>query len=460
MYREDTIAGISTATGEGGIGIVRISGENAIEIAARIFKSHKNKDVKNMKSYTMMYGHIVDPETSEIVDEVILSCMRAPYTYTKEDIIEINCHGGSVAVRRVLAVVLAAGARIAEPGEFTKRAFLNGRIDLSQAEAVIDLIRSKTDEGMKLALSQTQGKLSQRIKDIMEDLVKILSHIGAAVDFPEEDVEEVVTGDIIEISQAIIKKMDSLLINADKGKIIREGLDTIIVGKPNVGKSSLLNALVEESRAIVTDIPGTTRDVIEEYININGIPIRLVDTAGIREAGDIVEKIGIEKSREYIQRAELIIFIIDVSRKIDKEDEDIINLIKDKKTIVVLNKCDLDIKADVDYIRNAFKSSVIVDAVIKSDEGVDQIKSAISDEVYKGNVSLNDVYITNVRHRDIIKRAQMSIKKGLDTLESGIPIDFASIEFKEAYLTLGEITGDTVSDDIIDRIFKDFCVGK
>lgn len=460
MYREDTIAGISTATGEGGIGIVRISGENAIEIAARIFKSHKNKDVKNMKSYTMMYGHIVDPETSEIVDEVILSCMRAPYTYTKEDIIEINCHGGSVAVRRVLAVVLAAGARIAEPGEFTKRAFLNGRIDLSQAEAVIDLIRSKTDEGMKLALSQTQGKLSQKIKDIMEDLVKILSHIGAAVDFPEEDVEEVVTGDIIEISQAIIKKMDSLLINADKGKIIREGLDTIIVGKPNVGKSSLLNALVEESRAIVTDIPGTTRDVIEEYININGIPIRLVDTAGIREAGDIVEKIGIEKSREYIQRAELIIFIIDVSRKIDKEDEDIINLIKDKKTIVVLNKCDLDIKADVDYIRNAFKSSVIVDAVIKSDEGVDQIKSAISDEVYKGNVSLNDVYITNVRHRDIIKRAQMSIKKGLDTLESGIPIDFASIEFKEAYLTLGEITGDTVSDDIIDRIFKDFCVGK
>lgn len=460
MYREDTIAGISTATGEGGIGIVRISGENAIEIAARIFKSHKNKDVKTMKSYTMMYGHIVDPETSEIVDEVILSCMRAPYTYTKEDIIEINCHGGSVAVRRVLAVVLAAGARIAEPGEFTKRAFLNGRIDLSQAEAVIDLIRSKTDEGMKLALSQTQGKLSQKIKDIMEDLVKILSHIGAAVDFPEEDVEEVVTGDIIEISQAIIKKMDSLLINADKGKIIREGLDTIIVGKPNVGKSSLLNALVEESRAIVTDIPGTTRDVIEEYININGIPIRLVDTAGIREAGDIVEKIGIEKSREYIQRAELIIFIIDVSRKIDKEDEDIINLIKDKKTIVVLNKCDLDIKADVDYIRNAFKSSVIVDAVIKSDEGVDQIKSAISDEVYKGNVSLNDVYITNVRHRDIIKRAQMSIKKGLDTLESGIPIDFASIEFKEAYLTLGEITGDTVSDDIIDRIFKDFCVGK
>lgn len=460
MYREDTIAGISTATGEGGIGIVRISGENAIEIAARIFKSHKNKDVKTMKSYTMMYGHIVDPETSEIVDEVILSCMRAPYTYTKEDIIEINCHGGSVAVRRVLAMVLAAGARIAEPGEFTKRAFLNGRIDLSQAEAVIDLIRSKTDEGMKLALSQTQGKLSQKIKDIMEDLVKILSHIGAAVDFPEEDVEEVVTGDIIEISQAIIKKMDSLLINADKGKIIREGLDTIIVGKPNVGKSSLLNALVEESRAIVTDIPGTTRDVIEEYININGIPIRLVDTAGIREAGDIVEKIGIEKSREYIQRAELIIFIIDVSRKIDKEDEDIINLIKDKKTIVVLNKCDLDIKADVDYIRKAFKSSVIVDAVIKSDEGVDQIKSAISDEVYKGNVSLNDVYITNVRHRDIIKRAQMSIKKGLDTLESGIPIDFASIEFKEAYLTLGEITGDTVSDDIIDRIFKDFCVGK
>ncbi|SEF98176.1 tRNA modification GTPase trmE [Caloramator fervidus] len=455
----DTIAAISTAIGEGGIGIVRLSGDKSLEIASKIFKSAKGKDVKNMKSYTMLYGYVIDPDTDEIVDEVILSYMKAPYTYTREDIVEINCHGGVLAVRKVLSLVLKNGARLAEPGEFTKRAFLNGRIDLSQAEAVIDLIRAKTDDSLNLAVNQLKGKLSEKIKHLMDKLLGSLAHIEATVDFPEDEVDELVVNKLLDDLNYVYNEIDYLIKNAESGKIFRDGLKTTIVGKPNVGKSSLLNAFLQEKRAIVTDIPGTTRDVIEEYINIDGIPVILVDTAGIRETEDIVENIGVEKSKEYIQNADLIIFMMDGSRPLEKEDEDIMDLIEGKNVIAVVNKIDLPIKIDMDYINKRFKN--VVKASVKDEHGVEEIKKAIADLVFKGKVSSkNDILVTNVRHKDALIKANESILKGIQTIKSNLPLDLASIELKEAYLKLGEITGNTVAEDIIDRIFCDFCIGK
>ncbi|GIW48550.1 MAG: tRNA modification GTPase MnmE [Caloramator sp.] len=460
MFLEDTIAAISTPVGEGGIGIVRMSGKDSLSILEKIFKSYKGKNVKDMKSYTMMYGFIIDPNTDEKVDEVIISYMKAPNTYTREDIVEINCHGGVVAVKRILSLVLKNGARLAEPGEFTKRAFLNGRIDLSQAEAVIDLIRAKTSESMHIALEQSQGKLSKRIKDIMNRLLGILAHIEASVDFPEDDIENVVSSKIINDSNEIIKELEHLIKNAETGKILREGLNTSIVGKPNVGKSSLLNALLEEKRAIVTDIPGTTRDVIEEYINIRGIPVKIIDTAGIRETQDIVEKIGVEKSKEYIEKSDLILFMIDSSRPLDDEDLEIIELIKNKKVIVVINKIDLPMELNLDIIKSNFNEENIVFASINTEKGVEDIKQKIEDFVFSGEVKSKDIFVTNVRHKDILFKAKESILKGIETIELGLPLDIASVEYKDAYLKLGEITGDTAAEDIIDRIFSDFCIGK
>lgn len=460
VYMDDTIAGISTAPGEGAIGIVRMSGKDSIKIADRIIKSKKGKLIKDMKTYTMMYGYVVDPKNNEPVDEVIVSLMRAPRTYTREDVVEINCHGGMMAVRKILSLALENGARLAEPGEFTRRAFLNGRIDLSQAEGVMDLIRSKTEASMKIALSQTQGKLSKKVKQLMEKLIRILSHIGAAVDFPEEDVEDVVIPDILKISREINQEIKTMLDSSDAGKIIREGLNVTIVGKPNVGKSSLLNALIDENRAIVTDVPGTTRDTIEEYINIQGIPVRLIDTAGIRASEDVVEKIGINKSIEYMEKSDLILFLLDSSRPIDEEDREIINKIKDKKAIYIINKSDLPNRIDMKEVEMFAGSSPIIHTSINNNIGIEDIKTAIAKTVYKGDINLGDVYVTNVRHNDLLRKAEESIQSAINTLNNGLPIDFASIDFRDAYMKLGEITGDTVEDDIIDRIFKDFCVGK
>lgn len=460
MLVSDTIAAVSTPVGEGGIGIVRISGDESIHILKKVFKSVKGKDVLEMKSYTMLYGHIIDPQNGEIVDEVIVSYMKAPNTYTREDIVEINCHGGMIAVKRILALILKNGARLAEPGEFTKRAFLAGRIDLSQAEAVIDLIRSKTDESMKIAMEQVQGRLSIKINAIMHRLLGILAHIEAAVDFPEDDIDDVVSKGILENGEGITTQIDELIMGAETGKILRDGLSTIIVGKPNVGKSSLLNALLQEKRAIVTDIPGTTRDVIEEYINIKGIPIKLVDTAGIREAKDIVEQIGVEKSKEYIDKADLVIFMIDASKPIEDEDARIIELVKNKRVILVINKYDLPVVVDEGYFSKVFNTSPTIHTSINIEKGIEDIKRSIVEMVYGGKVSIKDVYVTNIRHKDILIKAKESVYKGIETLKLGYPIDMAAIDFKDAYLKLGEITGDTVADDIIDRIFRDFCIGK
>lgn len=460
MNLDDTIVAISTAIGEGGIGIVRMSGEEALNILNRVFKSFKEKSTMEMKSFTMRYGHIIDKETKEKVDEVIVSYMKAPNTYTKEDVVEVNCHGGVVAVRRVLSLLLKNGARLAEPGEFTKRAFLNGRIDLSQAEAVIDLIRAKTDESMEIALEQSEGKLSNKVRKLMDKLLGMLAHVEAAVAFPEDDIENIVNDEMIENGKILGAEIDALIENAGTGKILREGLNTIIVGKPNVGKSSLLNELLQEKRAIVTDIPGTTRDVIEEYINIKGIPVKLVDTAGIRSTHDVVESIGVEKSKEYIEKSDLVIFMIDNSRPVEKEDEEIINIIKGKKIIVVVNKTDLPKAADIEYVKGKLSMVPFIFTSISTENGVELIKDKISELVFEGHIRPKDISVTNVRHRDALIKAKEGIQRGIDAIVSGLPLDFAGIEFKDAYLKLGEITGDTVEEDIIDRIFADFCIGK
>jgi tRNA modification GTPase len=413
-----------------------------------------------MKSFTIRYGHIIDNETNEKIDEVIVSYMKAPNTYTKEDVVEVNCHGGVVAVRRVLSLVLKNGARLAEPGEFTKRAFLNGRIDLSQAEAVIDLIRAKTDESMKIALELSEGKLSKKVKVLMDRLLGMLAHVEAAVAFPEDDIENIVNDEMIENGKKIINEIDLLIQSARTGKILREGLNTIIVGKPNVGKSSLLNELLQEKRAIVTDIPGTTRDAIEEYINIKGIPVKLVDTAGIRSTHDVVESIGVEKSKEYIEKSDLVIFMIDNNRPIEDEDEEIIKIIIGKKVIVVVNKTDLPKLVDIEYVKSKLDNTPFIFTSINTENGIELIKDKIADMVFEGHIKPKDISVTNVRHRDALVKARESVQRGIDTIVSGLPLDFAGIDFKDAYLRLGEITGDTVEEDIIDRIFTDFCIGK
>lgn len=460
MLTDDTIAAISTALGEGGIGIVRISGDKSMNILKKVFKSAKGKDVSKLHSYSMMHGYIVDPKTNEKIDEVIVSYMKKPSTYTREDVVEINCHGGVIAVRRVLQLTLDNGARLAEPGEFTKRAFLNGRIDLSQAEAVMDLIRAKTDESMKIALEQSEGKLSKQVEKINNKILDILAHIEAEVEFSEEDIDEVVNEKVIKDCEEVKGQMEDLLKNADKGKILREGLNVIIVGKPNVGKSSLLNALLEEKRAIVTDVPGTTRDTIEEYINIDGIPVKLIDTAGIREARNEVEKIGVERTKECIDKADLILFMIDGSREIDDEDMKIIEIAKNRDVIVIINKHDLPMNVDIEYIKKTFYNKPVLYVSVKTNEGISSIKEEITNFVYKGKVSVKDIYVTNIRHKKALNDAIESIENGITTIKNGYPIDMASIDIKDAYLKLGEITGKTVSEDIIDRIFTNFCIGK
>ena len=440
--------------------IVRISGDKSMNILKKVFKSAKGKDVSKLHSYSMMHGYIIDPKTNEKIDEVIVSYMKKPSTYTREDVVEINCHGGVIAVRRVLQLTLDNGARLAEPGEFTKRAFLNGRIDLSQAEAVMDLIRAKTDESMKIALEQSEGKLSKQVEKINNKILDILAHIEAEVEFSEEDIDEVVNEKVIKDCEEVKGQMEDLLKNADKGKILREGLNVIIVGKPNVGKSSLLNALLEEKRAIVTDVPGTTRDTIEEYINIDGIPVKLIDTAGIREARNEVEKIGVERTKECIDKADLILFMIDGSREIDDEDMKIVEIAKNRDVIVIINKHDLPMNVDIEYIKKTFYNKPVLYVSVKTNEGVSSIKEEITNFVYKGKVSVKDIYVTNIRHKKALNDAIESIENGITTIKNGYPIDMASIDIKDAYLKLGEITGKTVSEDIIDRIFTNFCIGK
>ena len=459
MKEFDTICGIATAQGEGGIAIIRVSGSKSLDIVGKIFQGKNKFDINTMKTYTMKYGNIIDISSGEVIDEVIISYMKGPRSFTAEDVVEINCHGGVVSTNRVLEEVIKSGARIAEPGEFTKRAFLNGRIDLSQAEAVIDIINAKTDLSMKSALMQSEGLISKEIVDLRESLISTIAHIEATVDYPEDDLEEVTADMAIRDLEVVRSHIKKLIDTAEEGKILREGLSTVIVGKPNVGKSSLLNALTKENRAIVTDIPGTTRDVIEEYINIAGVPIKIVDTAGIRETDDIVEKIGVERSRQKIEEADLIILILDSSRELSDEDKEIINHIKDKKHIILLNKNDLNSKIKKDELVD-LNSSNIFSISAKTGEGINDVKNTIKELFFKGEISSNNVIITNTRHKEALFRAYESILSSIEVLKNTFAIDLASIDIRNAWTFLGEITGDSLEENIIDKIFKDFCLGK
>ncbi|MBU3075648.1 tRNA uridine-5-carboxymethylaminomethyl(34) synthesis GTPase MnmE [Clostridium estertheticum] len=458
MKEFDTIAAISTSIGEGGISIIRISGDKAINIVDSIFVGNNNRKLNDFKSYTMRYGHIIDKDGVRL-DEVIISYMKGPKSFTAEDTIEINCHGGVVGTNRILQEVIRSGARIAEPGEFTKRAFLNGRIDLSQAEAVMDIIRAKTELSMKSALMQSEGSISREIKNVRNKLLSVIAHIEVTVDYPEEDIEDVTANEVREEVTLIISEIDMLLSTADEGKILREGLSTVIVGKPNVGKSSLLNALVKEKRAIVTEVPGTTRDAIEEYISIEGIPVKIVDTAGIRETDDIVEKIGVETSKQKIDEADLVILMLDSSMDLSREDIEIIDYIKEKKYIVLLNKSDLGGKIDISELRN-LKSKYITEISIKTGFGLDDLKNNIKDLFFNGEIKTEGVFVTNNRHKQALIRAKENLESSLNALEYTSAIDLASIDIRNAWMNLGEITGEALDEDIIHKIFSEFCLGK
>ena len=451
---DDCIAAISSATGEAGIGIVRMTGEGCVDVLDSVFKrANDNADLINRK---MTYGHIVDD--NEIVDEVLVCYMKAPHTYTREDVVEIYTHGGVVAVRKVLEVLLNNGARLAEAGEFTKRAFLNGRIDLSQAEAIIDMIKAKTDKAYSVSMKQLEGSVNRNIKQLRDKLLDMLSHVEYSINFTEDMQDELDNTPVLNEGKEVLDKLKKLSESANRGRIIRDGINTTIIGKPNVGKSSLLNALLKENRAIVTDIPGTTRDVIEEYIDLDGISLKINDTAGIRDTEDIVEKIGVEKSVSFISDSDLIIAIFDSSREFDDEDRKILDLIRDKKSIVLLNKIDLDGEFDVDENLEGIE---VIHTSIKNNEGIEDLENKIIEMFNDGYIEANnDNIITNIRHRDIINKAIKSLESSLHDMESGVPIDCFEVDLRNAWEILGEITGETVDDDVLNKIFSDFCIGK
>ncbi|ADH61943.1 tRNA modification GTPase TrmE [Thermoanaerobacter mathranii subsp. mathranii str. A3] len=457
----DTIAAISTFPGEAGIGIVRISGDDALEIISKIFKPYKAKDIKKVKSHTLHYGHIVDPETQEIYDEVLVSIMKKPNTYTREDIVEINCHGGIVITSKILELVLKQGARLAEPGEFTKRAFLNGRIDLSQAEAVIDIITAKTMLANKYAQKQLAGYVGSRIKEMKDKIMGLLVHLLALIDFPEEDVEELERKEMLETAKEIVEDIDKLIVSSESGRIIREGLKTAIIGKPNVGKSSLLNALLKENRAIVTDIPGTTRDIIEEYINVKGIPIKLIDTAGIRDTDELVEKIGVERSKEVLAEADLILFVLDASRELSEEDYQIFDILTEKNIIFVLNKIDLPKKIDESKLKSLIKDGIIIEVSTVERIGLEKLENAIYDLVFRGDINLREEeIIINSRHKEALINAKKYMESCVKAIEMGYSEDLITIDLNAALDQLGKITGETATEDLINEIFERFCVGK
>ncbi|MBO8138525.1 MAG: tRNA uridine-5-carboxymethylaminomethyl(34) synthesis GTPase MnmE [Desulfotomaculum sp.] len=458
----DTIAAIATPLGEGGIGIVRISGPEAINVGKKIFKPKYNKNWFNGPGFRIVYGHAVDNETNEIIDEVLLSLMRAPKSFTGEDVIEINCHGGILPLKKILELALKSGARLAEPGEFSKRAFLNGKLDLAQAESIINIIRSKTGTGLKISMNQLQGRLSDKINDLQENLLNIMARIEAVIDFPEDDIEETSLNEIYSQCKDTLKEIDLLIASAESGKIYQEGLRTVIVGKPNVGKSSLLNALLKEKRAIVTDIPGTTRDIIEEYINIKGIPLKIIDTAGLRETEDVVEKIGVNKSKELINKSDLILFILDAAEGMTEEDYEIKKLIDEKNVIVIINKIDVqDNQTNVQNIKEQFNNLPVIEISALYEKGLEKLEQVIYEKVMGGQISLDDqVLVTNVRHKQSLEKAKQHVEEAMKGINEGVPGDLVSIDVKSAWEALGEITGKTVGEELLDKIFTEFCIGK
>ena len=454
-----TIASISTAPGIGGIGIIRMSGEKTFEIIEKIFEAKTPQKIEDIKGYTIKYGNIVDGE--EVIDEVLVSYFKAPKSYTTENMCEINSHGGNVIVRKILEICLKNGAELAEPGEFTKRAFLNGRIDLTQAESVIDVINAKSDKEAKSGIKQLEGFLSKEIKEIKQEILDVLVNVEVTIDYPEYDTPEVQENEMRTMLESVKNKLERLEKSFDNGKILKEGIKTAIIGKPNAGKSSLLNAILKEDRAIVTDIAGTTRDTIEEFVTVNGIPLKLVDTAGIREASDEVEKIGVEKSIKQAEEADLIIAIFDSSTELTEEDLEILKLIENRQAIILLNKSDLNsiITENDERLKNVTKNILKISALNKT--GIEELYEKISEMFNLNEINFdNDILITNIRHKNIISHALESVKKANEALNLMMPIDIIAINIKDILDDLGEITGEVVTEDVINEIFSKFCLGK
>ena len=460
MNINDTIAAVSTAMSESGIGIIRISGEDSISIADRIYRSKGiKKRLSDQSSHTIHYGYIYDD--NEMVDEVLVSVLRAPRSFTAEDTVEINCHGGIFAMRRVLETVLKNGARIAEPGEFTKRAFLNGRIDLSQAEAVIDVITAKNEYALKSSLSQLKGAVQEALISLRKEILYEIAYIESALDDPEHISLDGFSMQLEEKNQVWMKKLDHLIESSENGRIMKEGIQTVIVGKPNAGKSSLLNLLVGEERAIVTDIAGTTRDILAETVNLNGIMLNVVDTAGIRSTEDVIEKIGVERAREYVEKADLVIYVVDSSTPLDENDEEIIERIRGKKVIILQNKTDLNVVTSEEALRKKAGEHIILPISARTQKGIDLLENAVKEMFYHGEISFHDeVYISNIRQKNLLIEARESLNQVKESLSMGMAEDFISIDLMSAYESLGEITGEKVGEDLINEIFSKFCMGK
>ena len=460
MMEFDTIAAISTPMGEGAIAIVRLSGPKAVETADRVYRGANR--LTDVPTHTIHYGKLVEQTTEQVVDEVMVSVMRAPKTFTREDVVELNCHGGIVAVNRVLELILEQpDVRLAEPGEFTKRAFLNGRIDLSQAEAVMDLIRAKTDRAMTVAVGQIEGRLSKLVQDLREQLLQTIASIEVNIDYPEYDAEEM-TQQIVQKDAGEVRRiLTELLATARQGKILREGLSTAIIGRPNVGKSSLLNTLVQEAKAIVTDIAGTTRDTIEEYVNVRGVPLKLIDTAGIRETEDIVERMGVEKSRQALNSADLILLVLNGNDALTEEDVLLFEAIRGMNAIIIVNKSDLTQAIDLTRVNELADGRPVVTTSLLEEAGVTDLEAAIASLFFEQGVEGQDMtYVSNARHIQLIKQAGQMIEDALGAAEASMPIDMVQIDLRRAWDTLGEINGDTAQDSLLDKLFSQFCLGK
>ncbi len=455
----DTIVAVATALGESGIGIIRVSGKNAIAVVDEIFEHKKGKNLKNLSSHRIYYGKIVDND-KDVVDEVLVSLMKAPHTYTREDVIEINCHGGRQAIMNILELILAdsENVRIAEPGEFTKRAFLNGRIDLAQAESVIDIIRSQTDTSLRMSMGQLEGRLSKKIAEISEILIAVQAEIAVDVDYPEYEDEEKTSNSAFNILMEVRKDIKRLLNTSKTGRIIKEGIKTVIVGRPNVGKSSLLNMLLGEERAIVTEIPGTTRDTVEEQLNLGGIPLHIVDTAGIRDADDPIERIGVERSKKALKAADLVLLVLDASENLSKEDNQLLEIIPKERSIVILNKTDLNPKISEENINQQFP--VVWVSALKG-EGLEALENVVKERYASGDFDVvNDIIVSNVRHITLLKEAIELIDQAIDTIKSNMPIDLICIDIEQCRQKLGKIVGKTIEEDLLDHIFNNFCLGK
>ena len=454
----ETICAISTALGEGAIGIVRLSGDEAFSIADKIVRLPKGRTIESLPTHTINYANIIDPKTEEKIEEIMLVKMVGPRTYTTEDVVEINCHGGIITIQKVLALCLEYGARMAEPGEFTKRAFLNGRIDLTQAEAVIDFIKSKTDEASQIANNQMQGRLSTLIKRLRAEILDILAVVEVNIDYPEyDDLEIETTKTILEKSTSIKNSLEALLETSKQGKIIKEGINTAIIGRPNVGKSSLLNNLLQENKAIA----GTTRDVLEEHVNIKGVPIKLIDTAGIRETEDVVEKIGVERSKEALEKADLVLFLLNSSEELTDDDRELLKLTEGKTTIIILNKLDLETKIDIEEIEKLTYNYPIIKTSMTTYKGIDELEKNIRDLFFKGAARPKDAtYLSNTRQINLIQQALISLNEAIKAAEMGLEVDMVLIDYTNAFNLLGEVIGENSGDELINELFSRFCLGK